>query len=362
MKERWTKEQANAWYAKQGWLRGCNFIGSDCANRIDQWQSYGREERMRTAEREMQLCEEIGFNTIRLIVEFDVWYQEHDAFMEALEQYVSMANRHGLSVMLVLAHEAQICRGETYVFKPLGEQKFALGYHQGRLPLSPEEAQKTPYHALERLETRDAYLKMVREIVGKYAQDSRILCWNVYNEPGIAIRERAVPLLDMLFEAVRSQDPMQPLAADVWRSVKDGRPSTLAEQRALDLSDVISFHSYTPYEHMVPQLEMLQAYGRPILMTEWLNRINHSDVRELYPLFYLEHVGCYCWGFVVGKTQTQEPWETLWDQYAKDPEHARYDFTKWQHDLFRPNLRPYDPGEIELIRAYNARASLREKK
>lgn len=30
MNQRWTKDKANEWYKKQGWLRGCNFIGSDC--------------------------------------------------------------------------------------------------------------------------------------------------------------------------------------------------------------------------------------------------------------------------------------------------------------------------------------------
>ena len=34
----------------------------------------------------------------------------------------------------------------------------------------------------------------------------------------------------------------------------------------------------------------------------------------------------------------------------------QYDFTKWQHDLFRPNLRPYDPYEIELIEKFNTLA------
>jgi len=33
--------------------------------------------------------------------------------------------------------------------------------------------------------------------------------------------------------------------------------------------------------------------------------------------------------------------------------------TKWQHDLFRPSLRPYDPREIELIKTYNKKADER---
>ncbi len=362
MKERWTSEQAWAWYESYPWLRGCNFIGSDCANRIDMWQPYGAAAHLATTDREMGLAAEIGFNTVRLLVEFDVWVQEHDAFMANLEAYIALAAKHGQFVMLTLANEAQPCRGDDYTPKPLGEQSYALGYHQGRLPLSPEEAAKTPFHALEKDGWREKYLEMVREIVTTYAHDPRVICWNVYNEPGIMIGARSVPLIELLFETVRACDPSQPLAADVWRGLtEDGQPRTEWDRAALALSDVISFHSYTPYRYLVPQLEKLQACGRPILMTEWLNRINHNDVRDVYPLFYLERIACWCWGFVVGKTQTHEPWDSLWVQYENGT-HPDLDFTKWQHDLFRPNLRPYDPHEIELIREYNALADKRDGK
>ena len=43
----WSKEKAWAWYNKRTWMRGCNFMSSDCANRIDQWQEYGFEERLK---------------------------------------------------------------------------------------------------------------------------------------------------------------------------------------------------------------------------------------------------------------------------------------------------------------------------
>ena len=125
--------------------------------------------------------------------------------------------------------------------------------------------------------------------------------------------------------------------------------------RVLELSDVISVHSYLPLERMAVLLDELKQYGRPILMTEWLNRMENSGVRELYPLFYLERIGCWCWGMVVGKTQTHEPWNYLWNEsYLQAHE---VDFTKWLHDLFRPNLRPYDPREIEIIQRYNAQAN-----
>ena len=60
----------------------------------------------------------------------------------------------------------------------------------------------------------------------------------------------------------------------------------------------------------------------------------------------------YCWGFVLGKTQTNEPWDSLWVDLEKG-EASHYDFTKWMHDLFRPSLFPYDPKEIEIIKKFN---------
>jgi len=33
--ERWSAEKANAWYAKQPWLAGCNFINSNAINQIE---------------------------------------------------------------------------------------------------------------------------------------------------------------------------------------------------------------------------------------------------------------------------------------------------------------------------------------
>ena len=81
----------------------------------------------------------------------------------------------------------------------------------------------------------------------------------------------------------------------------------------------------------------------------------------MYPLFYLLKIGCWNWGFVAGKYQTYEPWNSVWEAYEKNPD-LDYDFTKWFHDLYRPNHRPYDPKEIELMKKYAALADADEKR
>ena len=91
MSKVWSKEKAWEWYNGRTWLRGCNFMGSDCANRIDQWQALGFDHRIETADRELKLAAETGFNSIRIILEFIVWDQDHDGFMERFDQYLSTA-------------------------------------------------------------------------------------------------------------------------------------------------------------------------------------------------------------------------------------------------------------------------------
>lgn len=352
MKERWSCEAANEWYSKLGWLRGCNFIGSDCANRLDMFQSYQAEQKLATAEKELALAEKIGFNTVRIWANFDVYYAEPDSYMEIFDRYVDLCAKYGQKIMVVLAHEEDLPRGDVFVPKAMGEQKYALGEHQGRIPMSEEELAKAPKHYMEYPELRPLYIEMVQKTVRKYANDERIFCWNIYNEPGITIGERSMELLRVLFDTVRAEDPIQPLTADIWRGVKGDKLQTPEEELALELSDVISFHSYQSYEKLVREIRFHKQTGRPLFLTEWLHRINHNTIQEVYPLLYITEVANYCWGFVVGKTQTNEPWGVMWEEWDRGEDRG-YDFTKWQHDLFRPNLRPYDPREIALIKKFN---------
>lgn len=362
MKTQWSAEKANRWYEKLPWLRGCNFIGSDCANRFDMWQSYGAREKLLTAERELALCQKLGFNTVRIWIIFEAWLNEPEFFMEMLERYLTICAGHKLSVMLCLANEEDLPRGDFGEFtgRKVGEQEYALGYHQGRFPESPEMAARPKWHYAQSPRLAPAFWQMIREIVTRYAEDERILCWNVYNEPGAALGEACVPILERMFRVVRSCDPIQPLTADVWRGLGDNDwPEHREEAIALQNSDIISFHNYEPFPEFCRAVDRFRTHGRPLFCTEWLHRICRNEVCDTYPLMYIANIANYCWGFVVGKTQTNEPWELTWEQYGDPNIPTDYDFTKWQHDLFRPSLRPYDPRETELIRTYNRLADTR---
>lgn len=353
MGEQWSKERAWAWYTARPWIRGCNFMSSDCANRIDQWQAYGFEERFATAKRELALCAETGFNSIRIIPEFFVWEQEHDGFMERFERYVQAAHENGISCMVVLGNDCMPPKEEFDKRMHLGEQHVDWGFHGGRRVSQHGTFGGAGYSVLDTQEGADRFCDFARELVETYKNDERILMWDVFNEPGNSNRKSmSLPVLKRLFEIIRAINPIQPLTVGVWSETRHPEKLPEIERFGLEHSDIVSFHCYSSYADNVEILHRLKAFGRPIVNTEWLARCIGNTVEEIFPLFFAMGVGCYNWGFVAGKYQTFEPWEGMWDNYAKDPAHNGWDFEKWFHDLYRPSLHPYNPNEIALIKRF----------
>ncbi len=359
---RWSKEQAWTWYDSRPWLRGCNYMSADCANRIDQWQALGFEERFETTERELQLMQKTGFNTVRLIPEYVVWKEEHDGFMVRFDRYLSLCAKYGISCMIVLANDCMPPKNEYWKKPQLGEQAWVIGYHGGKKSAQHSAfSSVAPHFYFDDPDECEHYFAMVRELVTKYRTDARICIWDVYNEPGNGHRtEVTPPVLQRMFDTVRACAPTQPLTCAMWTyrqlsSAGTNDPYQKINRIILDNVDLVSYHFYGDYNTHVKIIRYLKTFGRPILNTEWLGRIFHNDVFSLFPLFYLEKIGCYNWGFVAGKYQTYEPWEGTWSAYdtggAQD-----VDFTKWFHDLYRPSHHPYDPKEIAVIQEFSALA------
>lgn len=347
---KWSCEKAWEWYNSRPWIRGCNFMGSDCANRVDQWQSYGFKERLETADRELAAAAEIGYNSIRLILQFEVWEAEHDAFMDNLERYLSAAYSHGITSMICFGNDCAVPK-KDYKAPKLGPQTYDLGWHGGRKKSPHGALDDVGYSILDESEKNARFCDMINEIVTKYARDKRICVWDIFNEPGNSGRgNKSLKYMEHFFEIARAAEPEQPLTAGIWKSDKvlAGEMSEI-ERRAAELSDVISFHCYEKLTDTVLLINLLEKYGRPLICTEWLLRISGQSVQEIFPLFFSKRIACYNWGFVAGKYQTYEPWNMLWEKYDRG-EGEDLDFTKWQHDLLRPNLRPYDPKETELIK------------
>ena len=229
MGEQWSREKAWAWYNARPWMRGCNFMSSDCRNRVDQWQEEGFEKRLQTADRELALAAETGFNSIRIIPEFIVWDQQHDGFMERFDRYLATAWKHGISAMVVFGNDCCRPKDEYYVETRLGEQPCDMGYHGGK-KISQHQGLPSPgYHPLDDPDIAPRYDAWVREMIETYKDDPRVYMWDLFNEPGNSHREElTAPHVKRFFEIARAIAPSQPLTACVWRNLtalESSRPS-----------------------------------------------------------------------------------------------------------------------------------------
>lgn len=354
----WTKERAWEWYDAQPWIRGCNYMPASAANRVDQWQGLGAEERFAEVERELALAEKIGFNALRIIVEeqgFGIWLAEHDSFMARFERMLEIMRRHGLRAIVLLGNDCSRPK-ELWKLPTPGPQAYDLGYHGGRrITQHGSNPNAVGHTVLDDPELRPKFYAMCEELLTKYRDDDRILFWNLWNEPGNNNRnDRTTKDLRELFELAWRIDPKQPLAADIWTARGKGEGRFPVEQLAAGWSDIISFHCYACAEMQKRTIDALRArWGRPMVNTEWLARIGGDEPRTSYPVFAQERVGCTCWGFVNGKYQTHEPYEPMWKTQF-EYRHAHQPVTKWFHDLFRPSHHPYDPEEINIIMNINA--------
>jgi hypothetical protein len=112
----------------------------------------------------------------------------------------------------------------------------------------------------------------------------------------------------------------------------------------LEESDVISFHNYNWPEDFERHLAVLEQYHRPIICTEYMARSVGSTFDTILPIAKKHHIGAINWGFVLGKSQTNLPWDSWQKPYVLQQPPV------WFHDIFYPDGRPYREHEVDLIR------------
>ena len=95
----WSKEQANAWYASYGWLRGCDFIPSTAINQLEMWQAETFDSA--TINRELGYAESIGLNCMRVFLHHVAWEEDPGGFKNRVKEYLSIADRHHIITMFI---------------------------------------------------------------------------------------------------------------------------------------------------------------------------------------------------------------------------------------------------------------------
>ena len=347
-RERWTPAQAWSWYGDQPMLYGANYVMTYAVSPTEMWQADTSTPGANTfdlaaIENELDIARDTGHNTLRTTLSYEVWRADRTGFMNRLEQFINASDERGIRPSFIfwddVNHTAQqwVTTREPY----LGVQEDPVpGVHNsqwtgtGRMAVlnNPGNWELPPTDPSSGSGVRD----YVQDVVGAYANDERVLMWNIYNEPGNGSLSSA--LIRASAEWARELNPIQPLSFDVWGGSPDG--VAWAE------SDVISYHNYSgPQSTMTGVQNMLNNSGRPVFITEWMARTFGSTIPDIFPELMDRGVASYNWGLVNGDQQTHWPWGSPAQTETTEP-------PLWFHDLYRRDGTPYIESEIKMLQHY----------
>lgn len=372
---RWSEEKIWNWYNNQPWLIGTNFITSSSINQLEFWQEKTFDSDL--IDKELKLSASIGMNTHRVFLHDLLWQQDSVGFLTRIDKFLEISHKNGIKTLLVFFDDV------WHPLPKLGKQPEPIPHvHNSGWVQSP--GAKILYDSL----SHNKLKSYVKGIIGKFANDPRVLGWDLYNEPGQKgisshniPKERSIELykkvgikitddnyseynlnkidpkdkkqkytLSLLKKTVkwaREVNPSQPLTIGIYEwDIKWDSMNNLSElnQFILNNSDIISFHSYASKKEVLRKVNELQNYNRPLLCTEYIAREYENTFENVLPIFNDNKIGAYNWGLVSGKTNTIYPWKSWDSTYTGQPK-------KWHHDIFYKDGKPYSSDEIELIKS-----------
>ncbi|MEN8251305.1 MAG: cellulase family glycosylhydrolase, partial [Bacteroidota bacterium] len=314
--QRWSEKKATKWSKEHGWIVGANFVPSTAQNQIEMWQASTFDPV--TINRELGYAEKIGMNSMRVFLHYLVWQENPESYYSRIDHFLNIARIHKIKIMFVLFDDV------WNPYPKLGDQgtPFPRRHNAGWV--------QCPGYEILTNEARHEELKpYVQGIIKRFANDERVLIWDLYNEPennnfhsynDDGKQPYSLKLLKKAFSWAREVNPSQPITSAVWCCEWDNQDK-LSEfnEFMLNNSDIITFHNYDAIEKFTKKAEPLERYNRPIMCTEYMARTNKSTFGDHLPYMHKNNIGAYNWGLVSGKSQTIFPWDSWQKEYPDEP-------------------------------------------
>lgn len=351
---RWTEEQAWSYMRAQPWPLGSNFLPADAINQLEMFQAATFD--AAEIDKEFGWAESAGMSTMRVFLHDLLWQQDAEGFKNRIDTLLGVAAKHHIKPVLVL-------------FDSCWDPDPKLGPQHPPIPgVHNSGWVQSPGVALGDATNNARFEAYVKGVVGTFANDDRILAWDVWNEPdnpgggnytnNLPDKiDRVERLLPQVFAWARSVGPRQPLTSGVWTHDSWADPNAWSgtEKSQLTESDIISFHDYSWPENFESRVNDLEKLHRPLLCTEYMARGAGSTIDGVLQFAAAHNVGMINWGLVQGKMQTYLPWDSWQVPYV-----GRAPMV-WFHDLFYADGRPYRPREIEILRKTAAMMNSKQK-
>ena len=245
-----------------------------------------------TISRELGWAAGLNYNAVRVFLHNAMWSDDANGFLKRVDTFLRIADSHGIGTMLVLFD------GCWDPHPKLGKQPEPRPrVHNSRWVQAPGAKILADPAAIDKLEG------YVKDVVGRYANDSRVLLFDLFNEPDNAnagsyssIGDRVPSAEDALGKELqplvkaqsarsliakalqwsREIGPSQPLTVGVyWAPSGDEEADRYRGETGgwvLGVVDVTTFHNYDVIRGMATEVLNLKSLGRPVICTEYMSR------------------------------------------------------------------------------------------
>jgi hypothetical protein len=300
-RRQWTEEEAWAWHRQTGIIKGFN----------EPVPAYPGMTRRQVLEK----AAELGFNSARFWVRGQT-ADEQEAYIRAM---ADEADDFGMTISPVLIIDWYYMRGGDR------DRSFA-------------EAKKC-----------------TQQIMHAFANDKRIILWDIWNEPRSDDASEFYEQMDWIEAAVhwcREMSPVQPITASIfyWNDFKANTTNEIFARRCKveSMMDIHNFHYYEAASSHMKSLEMMakglkEMTDRPLVCTEAIARSRGSTFSRSFADFSQYHVHFYTWGLFICDMN----WSVVWGKSTYEPYDPLF------HDLLHPDGEPIDRRELDLLRNFH---------
>jgi len=355
-------QQVWQWYNSHPLLIGFNYIPRYAVNFMEMWI----EEKFDIViiEEELSWAVQRGYNSLRTNIPMCLYEDDCEGLTSRINTFLDVCQRHNISVMLCPLDDCEFggLIGKESLQEPIPR------VHNSRAVGSPGRAvilDPSQWHRVE---------SFIRYVIRTWGGDSRILLWDLWNEPGNSweftptgtrvidqhaqFEENALRLMELVFTWARQEYPLQPLSTSAWHvpdpffdNIEEDSSPMIAlshpiDQRAMQLSDVITIHAYCGEALLRSILTKCSLYNKPLMLTEWMARHADSRFENLLPVLEEFQVGSYQWGLVAGRSQTYLPWPHVAEKFQ--------DSQTWFHDVLNADGTAHDVEEMAILKNFSS--------
>lgn len=301
------------------WVQGAVFVPTNCVNEAQQWDPYNPE----VNDRELHFASLYGINVVRVYLHYFIYLKNKKALLESIDDFLSRASRYGIKTEFVFFDDCWNEPSQDILLAKYAYPSPIYGVHNSRWLRCP--GQDVLDHYGRHRERLKAY---VQDIVRAHASDSRVIFWEIYNEPK---KDRATMRLEGDAERwIKETGTTLPFTA------------TGGEFSGGVYSSFASWHEYGAYK--------LLGDGRT-LCTECMNRQGQTVPGVVE--HFKGKVGYIMWEFGIGRDNCRFAWENDRKKPRKDEPAAPF------HGIVYPDGHPWSIDDARALLGAEAFAKSR---